>query len=626
MARQTISVEELIRLNPGVWLETHGWVRGVTGKLERPRLNILQRRILAIYLSRLLKGLPCRVVGLKPRKKGFSTMVSAIHYSQLQNYPHEGVVIGNKLATSEEIYGMIRLFAETDDFAGQWGSPFDANNDRIKWEHSAKLTQETANAKDTCRGKTPQFLHGSEVAHWEGADVSLTSALNALPDEGFNCAFLESTPFGATGTFAVQWNGARWPTADECPDGIQYWKQWASMCPDQAGDQSGLDDRNFVRVFAAWYEFEGSRMTLNEEQKQRIQDTLDGESWYEGERELIKVYGNEGPRGMRLGTEVSDCDVWEQLAWRRMIIQTKCKPKSTRKFDEEYPRDPKSCFLSSGHQVFDADALADIQIMCRTRPAYGQLDEREERASWIHMPEESSTFWMWEKPTVGCRYIIPVDLAEGEDQTKGNDPDRHSAIVLRDAYLDHNRCLHPIKVAARIKPPNRMPIPAFTRLVRLLSIYYGRCTVIPEMNNTGLAFITAYQMMPNPPPLWQRTEIDPHGGRQRRWTGWRTTDNAEYGGLRATIIWHLHEILRNRGLDCACPHIHGELVDFVDKNGRMEAGSGHDDDVLTLAIGVYNIAAATIYAEPVREFVLPPDLAAAERLESMSQPGSAMRW
>jgi hypothetical protein len=351
---------------------------------------------------------------------------------------------------------------------------------------------------------------------------------------------------------------------------------------------------------------------------------LDSESYFRGEAELIKLYGNAGPQGMRLGTEVTKFDVWEQLAYRRVIIKTKCRG-SERIFLEEHPSDPKSCFNASGRQVFDSDGLAHLQILSKT---HGHdncvLNEGPGGVGYMPVESDAANFWLWEKPRVGCRYLLAVDLAEGEDQTKGDDPDAHSAILLRDEFMDETGVIRLPMVAARVRPPNRMPITAFAKLCWLLSHFYGRCMVIPEMNNTGLAFITALAAMKNPPPIWQRTEIDPHSGKERRWTGWRTTDTAEYGGLRSKIIWHLHEVLRQKRLDCRCPHIASELSAFVDKQGRMEAGSGHDDDVITLAIGMANLRSATPFVMNPRDRGLPPDL------EGLDGPGDdfggSMRW
>ena len=622
----TVELDDIVRLNPGVWLETYGSIRGIEGESIRPRLNVLQRRILALYLSHRDSGQIVRGVGLKPRKKGFSTMVSAIHYSQLQKFKHDGVVMGNKLKTSQEVFDMIEHLAETDEFKGKWGSAYEATAETIKWAHGAELQQSTAKDKGSARGMTPQFVHGTEVAHWENAADVLVAMLNAVPKRGFTCVFLESTPAGAAGPFFDKWQQARWPTAEESPDGQVYWKQWESMCPDSEPDQSGLAQFDFVRVFAAWFEFEDSRVeTLTDEQKRHIEATLDAESWYSGEKDLIKVYGNVGPRGLRLGTEV-DCDVWEQLAWRRMMIKNDCKG-SSRIFDQEYPKDPQSCFLASGRQVFDSDALTHLQVMSKTtQPEFGGLTEKDGGAFWTPSDEQMANYWRWEAPMIGCRYLLSVDPAEGEDQTKGEDPDRHSVLVLRDAYMDPRRVMHRPKLVARLRPPNRMPMIPLSRMVRWLSFYYGRCCVIPEMNNSGMALITALRMQTDCPPIWQRIEVDPHSGIERRWDGWRTTDSAEYKGIRSTIIWHLHEILRKKGLDCYCPHVASELMGFVDKSGRMEAGSGHDDDVMALAIGMYNISSGTIYEQAIRQDFIPPEIQALLDEEEKQPGGFAQRW
>jgi hypothetical protein len=305
------------------------------------------------------------------------------------------------------------------------------------------------------------------------------------------------------------------------------------------------------------------------------------------------------------------------------IIKTKCNG-NPRVFDQEYPKDPKSCFLASGNPVFDSDSLAHLQVLSRKPIEYGQLNQIGSGVTWVPCSDQTATSWRWEPPKVGCTYLIVADLAEGEDQTKGQDPDRHSVLVLRKAYRDQDEIQHRMKVVARIRPPNRLPIYALVDLVWLLHIYYGRCVVIPEMNNSGAAFILGARAKGI--PIWQRQDIDPHSGK-RRYDGWRTTDTREYGGLRSAIIWRLHEVLRNKELDCNCPHIVSELADFVDKGGRMEAASGHDDDCLALAIGVFNIESATTYIEPITVTRLPPDLAALEREEEANaRLGMAMRW
>ena len=622
----SITVEQLIRLNPGIWLETFGRIRDVKGRNVKPTMNVLQRRFNALYISRLISGKPLRGILVKPRKRGASTVVGAAHYHQLQNFRHEGVIIGDKLDTSDIVFRMMQNYADTDAFRGQWGSPITTTTEKMAWEHGSLLTQATARGKATVRGLTPQFIHGTEAAHWENPEETMDAAMNAIPDTGFNVVLLESTPFGTEGPFYNTWQGGRWPTAEECPGGALYWKQWETVCPDQPPDASGLSGDYFVRIFAAWYEFEDSHVRLTPEQKKEIERTMDAESWYSGEKKLMDLYLNEGPVGMRLGQEVQNCDVWEQLAWRRLTIKTKCRA-SVRIFQEEHPSDPHSCFTSSGRPVFDEDALTHIQILCRQAPSWGNVDDSKERAIWQPTGADGASIFRWEAPKVGCRYLLSVDLAEGEDQTKGDDPDAHSALLWRDEYLDERNVLYPIKLAARVRPPNRMPMIPFAKLCRALASYYGNCMIIPEMNNSGMSFITALRAMTDKPcpPIWQRKERDPHSGVERSWDGWRTTDKADYGGVRSAIIWHFHEMIRNKKVEIHCPHYASELASFVDKKGRMEAGSGHDDDVMSGCIGVFNIGSATTYSLSARQVHVPDDV----RLfldNDRAPENMAMRW
>ncbi len=605
-------IDAIIQGNPGVWLEGFAKIKTASGKLESPRLNILQRRILAVHMARRARNLPVRGIGLKPRKRGFSTMVSAIHYTELQKHSYEACIVGNKLETSDTVFRMMKVYHEQDEIAkeGKWGGAAKWNSERAVFEHGSLLAQSSAMNGESIRGQTPQLLHGTEVGHWQRDAEVLLALLNAVPDDPSTSVWLESTPNGDTNAFAVTWKGARWPTDDECPDGAAYWRYFESDCPDTP-DCVG-DHYAFIRVFAAWFEFEEVfTQRLTDDEKAQIQATLDDRSWYKGEHDLIKKYGNirESNGVMRLGLEVETADVWEQLAWRRSMIRNKCKF-NPKKFDQEYPSDPASCFLASGNPVFDSDAVADYKAASRNvSPDHGtiELNRDESRATWKPCGPDMSLFWRWETPKLGCSYLIVVDPAVGEDQTSGSDPDRHSVLVLRRGYRDNNGTLYKPRVVARIAPPCRVPLNTLVEWTYRLYLYYGRCVVLPEMNNSGLAFIIGAQAKNM--SIWKRQEFDPSTGKKEAKLGWKTTDTADYGGVRTLIIDTLSGILRERELDCACPHIAHEMGVFVVEDGKSQAASGeHDDDILALAIGMYNIDQATMFAEPVVQRLLPRDL------------------
>lgn len=608
-------IDAIIQGNPGMWFETDAQIRGSAGKLEKPRMNILQRRINALYVARRRKNRACYAIGLKPRKRGFSTMVAALHYTELSKNGFNACIVGNKLETSDTVFRMMRTYQDNDDLvkAGKWGSPAKWTTEKASWEHGSTLAQSTAMNGESIRGQTQQLLHGTEVAHWQNADTVLLALMNAVPDDPSASVWLESTPNGTGNAFHKTWEGARWPAPDECPDRREYWRYWATDCPDNPN--SIFAEHEFVRVFAAWFEFDEAVMELTDEQRAHIMATLDDRAWYQGERELITKYGNtrESDGAQRLGLEIEEGDVWDQLAWRRATIKKKCGG-DPKKFDQEYPRDPASCFLASGSPVFDTDAVAEYAASARgIAPEYGslQLSRDQVRAVFIPAAKDTASFQVWEKPKKGCSYLISVDTAEGEDQTKGEDPDRHSVLVWRRAYVDGNRVNWKPRLVARIPSPCQVPIPALVELVKLLHLYYGRAVCIPEMNSSGLAFLLLAQKVGI--TIWKRKDFDPKSGKTEERLGWRTTDGADYGGLRTLIIENLALTLRNRGVHIACENVIHELGKFVRNEGRMQAAQNeHDDDVLSTAIGLYNLDAATVFEEPVVERQLPPDLQALE--------------
>lgn len=622
-----LALDALIQGNPGAWFEGFTKIKGASGKLESPRMNILQRRINALHMARRKKQRACYAIGLKPRKRGFSTMVAAIHYTELCKNSFSACIIGNKLETSNTVFEMMQIYSKNDDLAksGKWGSAVKFNTEKATWDHGSTCSQSTAMNGESIRGQTPQKLHGTEVAHWANATEVFLALMNAVPDDPSASVFMESTPNGTGNAFHETWQGARWPSPDECPDEREYWRYWMSECPDNP--DSIFAEHEFVRIFAAWFEFDEARLPLTDEQRTHIMATIDERAWYHGERELITRYGNirESDGVQRLGMEIEEGDVWEQLAWRRVTIKKKCKS-DPKKFDQEYPRDPASAFLASGNPVFDTDAIAEYAASALgITPDFGTLNLSRDglRASWIPCSSDMAVFSRWETPKKGCSYLISVDTAEGSDQAGGDDPDCHSVLVLRRGYKDGNGVLWKPRLVARITAPCRVPIPSLIDLVQLLHIYYGRAIVIPEMNSSGLAFITGARMKGI--TIWKRKEMNPRSGKTEERLGWRTTDGADYGGLRTLIIEELAKFLRERGIHCACQHVIHELGKFVRLDGKMQAAPNeHDDDVLSLAIGLFNLDAATVFEEPVVARELPPDLAALENARE-AQNGLAMR-
>ena len=168
-------------------------------------------------------------------------------------------------------------------------------------------------------------------------------------------------------------------------------------------------------------------------------------------------------------------------------------------------------------------------------------------------------------------------------------------MVLRAAYRDADGIIHRPAVVALLKPPSFVPLHVLARWVAHLSIYYGRCIVIAEVNAHGLALV--YKMEPFGVPIFSMPREDPRTGKSvtgETATGWLTTTVT-----RPLILDNLHQVIQDDVLDIWDVDVVSELRTTIRnlKTSKIEADSGAKDDlVLSLAIGVYNIASATMYS------------------------------
>jgi hypothetical protein len=552
-------------------------------------------------------------------------------------------------------------YAETGRYARPRGASLDEDGPfekaiatRIEWAHGSSVELYTASNPESARSAGLNGYHATECGRWAAggqldAGETIMSMRNALPKSGFHVAIEESTANGAQGAFYDTCRGARWPEGEGTKDeggrmkdeGMQrvgaaksgavqgpllstaealrdvhgamgtinsqpstanpWWHQWQSDFPLEAARFA--PDLQFVFIFAAWFEDERHVERLTPQEAKEIEETVDGAAWYDGERELIARFGQEGPRGLRLGAEV-DATVWEQLAWRRGIIAHVCTRRGLEEFKQEYPSNPLEAFRSSGSPVFDPDGLIALEEMRRQAPAPAFGNVERERSdpycprgghwtgvTWRSANERAATIWRWEEPVENGRYLIAVDTKENSEIIKGSgNLDRNSVLVLRDAWQDERRVWHPVKLVARVAAPNQWDDAPLARLIAPLAKYYGDCLIVVE-NNKGLALITRLR--------------DEHGCQlycSEHWDAVKQTTAKTYGwrtdeGSRRQMVSTGQEYIRDKRLELLDAHAIAELKSFVfNSQGKATAASGtHDDDVIALLMGLCCLHAAILY-------------------------------
>jgi hypothetical protein len=418
--------------------------------------------------------------------------------------------------------------------------------------------------------RTASFnVSNSEVCKYPNDGVrdsytTITNMMASLNKEGKNSlAILESTPDTPAGYFYDQWQKA--VTLDEF--------------------MAGNEGNGWVKVFTPWHEFESHRTEITEGQRADILATLN-----EMERDGVRKYG------------------WtpEQIAWRRMTLQTDCGG-DERMFSVHYPADELTCWLSAGSPRFDMDGVNAIEQVGASQmvPQYGWLTGEDSTMVWSARAENEAGLVIYEQPLDGHRYLLTIDPATGARNTRGADPDCHGFRVLRAGYRDELGRAHPIKVVMAAKHPCRWDIDVLAKVAIRVCKYYGGCLIVPE-RNMGLALIEYLRNAGV--PLYQDEVIDHLTSKTKSIIGWET--NREN---RVRCIERLATLIRESSLDAPKilldPWTIEELKTFVrDTKGHAAAAPGkHDDNVMAVAIGVTCMESATTLLPLVRKSRKPID-------------------
>lgn len=547
MRKPITDFEAIARLDPEVWFAIYGVLKDKEGRvMEKRKPNLLQRRMFAAYREAMKAGRPFKCLGLKPRQVGLSTVIAAITYHHNRTHPNlNGSLMADKVGTADKVFEIYRTFAECDTLSwGPGNGPLPAFGspgniaDEIILPNGSRYGKETAGSARAGAGGTIQVANGTEVAHFpviKGKDPAL-GFLNSWYDEGsMSLGMFDTTPNGPTGLFYDLWQDK---------------------------------GNGYSRIFAAWFEFvEHSKPFASEQERQAFIDELDDD-----EREEIARY------------KVS----FEQMHWRRGVIKVKCQG-DVSKFRQEYPSDDVSCFLLNARLRFKATTLTSMaEKWANQRPMVGELSMQDDQAVSFR-PDEAGTVEVIEQPRVGCRYLVSMDTCTGKDQQASGgkaDPDWHSIGVLRSAYVDANGQSYPPKIVAHHY--SRLEAEYAALVAASMSIYYGRCIVVPEVNNCGIFHVKALEAMDI--PVYQRTTINRTADTIDKQSGWRTDVLT-----RRTIIDNLGSLIADWKLEkptfeCPFPWILDQLTTFVrHKDGAVRAMSGkHDDGVMMLAIALFN--------------------------------------
>ena len=607
---ETALINAAIRGDTGAWFETHGriWPKDRGRGLVTPKQNYLQRKIQEVIAKFEELKLPIRIIGLKPRQKGSTTYFAACGYTYMRRKPTSACVIGGQYSQTDELWKMMQTYQTNDTFL--WGNTGEINSKAGTFSNGSRLKAETAGDALAGISGTYQFLQATEVARWAKYGVAnaaevLANILKCVPLLPDTMVILESTAEGNSGTYYE-----RYMVAIPMDDFLS-----GAVIP-QPGQ--------YVRVFAPWFNFDDSAIRLTEDQKKYIQSTLDDSEEWLDEKDLIERYACEHEDGVtRLGVAVTEYDVWEQLAWRRMAIREECK-RDKAIFDRDYPHSEADAFMKSGNLRFNQTGVAALRKkLAGVTPMHGVLEEGPNgRITFRQTGPGEATVTLFEKPIPNRRYIEGIDPMTGITQTGGIDPDYHSAFVMREGYWGRDGKWQPPATAARVIPC-RWEIDVLAETAFRLARYYGStsgCTIVIEMNqDKGLTEL----LKPRGANLYKREIFNQREHTTTKALGYQTNVKT-----REILVERLATAIREYdtpgdGINIWCTNAVTQAENFVRKeNGRSEAAEGHkDDDIFAIGLCMETMENATIYFPEPSIHGVHPDLRRPEDMQGQA-PGA----
>lgn len=493
------------------------------GSLARLILNEPQQRLYDILKAEREKGKPIRVIILKARQMGFSTLIVAlIFWATATAFFVSSLIVAHKEDATASLFKMVKLFYDRlpDPLKPLQRA---SNAQELVLDRPAKykgkdvglgsrLRCATAGGSGVGRGWTFMNVLLSEFAFWPGNKMeTFTGIMQSVPDGKDTMVVIESTANGFN----------------------EFKKMW-----DKAVTAARNGTEDFLPVFFPWFEMASYRRPVPPGFERTAQ-----------EQELADTFGLDD----------------EQLAWRRWCIEINCGG-DIDLFHQEYPATPDEAFISTGRCAFDKKALVLRREQVRKLNwEYGAFRIEKNVAGAIFkskwMPETGGPIRILKHPEANVPYVLGGDTAgTGSDMFAGTVIDNRTGELV--AVL-HFRC------GERF----------FAEQMYCLGMYYNTALIGVETNYSTYPEMILEEL--GYPKLYVRERYDNYLGKMVNAFGFDTNT-----ATRPVLVDTLKDVAKDALNTVTDYDLLGEMLTFVyDDNWKAQAESGEHDD-LVMAFGI----------------------------------------
>ena len=508
----------------------------MTGRSVPLVLNGPQRRLLAVMEDQRAAGRPVRVILLKARQWGGSTLVQ-MYLAWMQLVRHKGwnsLICGHLHATSKSIKRMYNLLLQRyprellEDagsvplrFGKLEGQP---NVQQIDARECLVITA-SARSEDAVRGYDLSLAHLSEVAFWKESamhspDDVVRSVCGSVALKPETVIVLESTANGVGDYFHDEWLRANSGHSDKAPVFVPW-------------HEIGIYSQTVDDVQALWEQMDEYEHTL-------WQDgcTLEQINWYHSKRR-------------------------EYRSHELMMA--------------EYPTTASEAFATSGHHVFSREELDVLSQDCPLSPlAVGEVqgecvtgDRAKENVRFFK--SSNGLLKVWEMPELrrGVKYMVVVDVGGRSNASDysviavwrvGDGFNKPSIVAQWRGHIDHDQL-------------------AFKSMQ--IAVFYGNALLVVESNTLTNEAARAGESD------YILKEVSHVYGkvyqRERNKLGFHTNVKTKSMAVAQLIAAVREHAYLERDMEAI-----NEMSCYEEHNGRYEARKGkHDDILMTRAIGLY---------------------------------------
>ena len=293
-------------INTKKYIEKYLKIKDKNSKIIPFKLNMPQQRLYDAIKNLKQQHKPVRIIILKARQMGFSTLTEAILFKETatKHNVNAGIVAHVEEATNN-LFTMSKLYySELPDEIKPKLLNSNAKelifNNKEGTGLNSKIRCMTAGSTGVGRSGTYNILHLSEYAFWQGDKKTILNGLvQTVPNNESSMIVIESTA-----------------------NGYEHFKEiW---------DGAVKKENDYIPVFIGWNELPEYSMEYT------------GFELTSEEKKLKELYNL----------------TLEQITWRRWCIRNNCQ-NDKNLFKQEYPINPHEAFLSTGTHYFNNENVLE---------------------------------------------------------------------------------------------------------------------------------------------------------------------------------------------------------------------------------------------------------------------------